>query len=413
MGEHVIDPSAEKAKDTVKTMEYKMRHLIDQIQYISKQQGFQRDREETFRQMSEETNGNVLWWAIIQTLILLTRNLGIWLWTVCVPAHRYIAANATKKIEAAPSRGTTWNMSHWMCCNSCFKSPGPDRQLAVTNCGHIICNVCFKKGKEGECLICKAKCQLSPLSDKSCSEVKALFSDINIIAAKYLSEISKVLQFQARHQRRLLTHYQQKSEKIKETVIKMQGEMQQMSKKITEQSAYISKLEVTLQHQSSRLAAQSYRDVRALANFKPVSSGVKIPYSSPVSLSHHLSTTSLIENMEVDSRGFSSKPEISGSVSRLCVISPPQDGRIDEMDQSEATKPPCTVPHRAASHSSVGSHSVRSATVSREFSSSLKEPMLSSSNSALYRRESPWESPIFKLAPAYKYPSTSSLGPPP
>uniref|UniRef100_A0AAR2KZR5 GOLD domain-containing protein n=1 Tax=Pygocentrus nattereri TaxID=42514 RepID=A0AAR2KZR5_PYGNA len=76
MGEHVIDPSAEKAKDTVKTMEYKIRHLIDQIRYISKQQDFQRDREETFRQMSEETNGNVLWWAIIQTLILLT--VGVW-----------------------------------------------------------------------------------------------------------------------------------------------------------------------------------------------------------------------------------------------------------------------------------------------------------------------------------------------
>ncbi|XP_036423760.1 probable E3 SUMO-protein ligase RNF212 [Colossoma macropomum] len=293
-------------------------------------------------------------------------------------------------------------MSSWICCNSCFKSPGPDRQLAVTNCGHIICNVCFQKGKEGECLICKAKCQLSPLSDKSSSEVKALFSDINIIAAKYLSEINKVFQFQARHQKRLLNHYQQKSEKMKETVIKMQEEMQQMSKKITEQNAYISKLEITLQHQSSRLASQSNRDVHASANFKPaLSSGVKIPYSSPVSLSHHLSTSSLTENMEVDSRGFSRKPEISGSVSRLCVISPPQDGRIG------------TVPHRAASQSSMGSHSVRSATVSREFSSSLKEPMLSSSNSALYRRESPWESPVFKLAPAYKYPSTSSLGPPP
>uniref|UniRef100_A0A4W4GE68 GOLD domain-containing protein n=1 Tax=Electrophorus electricus TaxID=8005 RepID=A0A4W4GE68_ELEEL len=72
MGEHVIDPSAVKVKDTVKTMEYTMKHLINQIQYISKQQDFQREREETFRQMSEETNGNVLWWAIMQTSILLT-----------------------------------------------------------------------------------------------------------------------------------------------------------------------------------------------------------------------------------------------------------------------------------------------------------------------------------------------------
>ncbi|XP_062856245.1 transmembrane emp24 domain-containing protein 11 [Trichomycterus rosablanca] len=76
IGEHTIDPSAVKAEDTVQTVEYRMRHLIDQMHYISKQQSFQREREETFRQMSEETNGNVLWWAIIQTFILLT--VGFW-----------------------------------------------------------------------------------------------------------------------------------------------------------------------------------------------------------------------------------------------------------------------------------------------------------------------------------------------
>ncbi|KAI4883261.1 hypothetical protein NFI96_015889 [Prochilodus magdalenae] len=339
VGEHVMDPSTERAKDTVKTMEFKIRHLIDQIQHINRQQNFQR------------------------------------------------------------------TMSHWICCNSCFKSPGPDGQLAVTSCGHIICNVCFLKGKEGECFICKAKCQLSPLSNKSSAEVKALFSDINTIATKYLSEINKVtisvvMQFQARHQKRLLTHCQQKAgnEKMKQTEIKMQQEMQQMSKKITEQSAYISKLEVALQHQSSRLGSQSNRDVLGAENSKPVT---KIPFSSPVSLPHHLSTTSLVENMDVDSRGFSRKPEISGSVPRICLISTPKDGRIG------------TVSHRATSQSSVVGHSVQSAAVRREFPSSFKEPMLSSSTSALYRREAPWESPVFKLAPAFKYLSKSSLGHPP
>uniref|UniRef100_A0A671K9W4 Transmembrane emp24 domain-containing protein 11-like n=1 Tax=Sinocyclocheilus anshuiensis TaxID=1608454 RepID=A0A671K9W4_9TELE len=76
MGEHTIDPNAAKAKDTMKAMEYNLQHLIDQMRYISRQQNFQRDREEKFRQMSEETNGNVLRWAIIQTSILLS--LGIW-----------------------------------------------------------------------------------------------------------------------------------------------------------------------------------------------------------------------------------------------------------------------------------------------------------------------------------------------
>ncbi|CDQ74749.1 unnamed protein product [Oncorhynchus mykiss] len=101
-------------------------------------------------------------------------------------------------------------MPYWICCNSCFNLPGPDCQLAVASCGHVICNVCFQKGKQGECMICKAKCQVTPLSDKSSAEVKALFSDINSVATKHFTEISKVLLFQARHQKRLLVHYQKR-----------------------------------------------------------------------------------------------------------------------------------------------------------------------------------------------------------
>ncbi|XP_053486592.1 probable E3 SUMO-protein ligase RNF212 [Ictalurus furcatus] len=326
-------------------------------------------------------------------------------------------------------------MSAWICCNSCFKSPGPDVHLALTNCGHIFCNICFRKGKEGECLICKAKCQLSLLSDKSSSEVRALFSDISTTAIKYLSEISKVLQFQARHQKRLLSHYQHKSEKMKETLIKMHQEMKQMSKKITEQKAYISKLEVALQQQSSRVGLQSNRDLHASGRFKPgysssptssAPSVTKIPYSSPVCLSRHASRTSLTENMDINSRAFSSKPSMPGSVSRLCLISPPQDGRIASCIYCRKRKKGAsngklsskssslgTIHHRTPSQSTMGSHSIQSADVSRVLSSSLKEPTLASSNNTLYRRATPWETPVFKTPPAYKYPSMSSLGPRP
>ncbi|XP_062856248.1 probable E3 SUMO-protein ligase RNF212 isoform X3 [Trichomycterus rosablanca] len=300
-------------------------------------------------------------------------------------------------------------MSDWICCNLCFKPPGRERQLALTNCGHIICSVCFQKGKEDECLICKAKCQLSPLSDKSSSEVKALFSDIGTTAVKRFTEISKVLQFQSRHQKRLLAYYQQKHVKMKEAVIKMQEEMQQMSKKITEQKAYITKLELVLQQQSSRLVSQSNRDLHASNSFKPghfsspsvsLPSVTKIPYSSPVSLSRHVSTTSL-ENMEIENRSFPGKPSMSGSVPRLCVISPPQDGRIG------------TVPYRIAGQNAMGSHLVRGTPVSRGLSSSLKEPALTSPSIAPYRREAAWETPVFKVPPTFRYPSMSSLGPPP
>ncbi|XP_043112744.1 probable E3 SUMO-protein ligase RNF212 [Puntigrus tetrazona] len=286
-------------------------------------------------------------------------------------------------------------MSHWICCNSCFVSPGPERQLAVTNCGHIICNVCFQRGKQGICIICKATCQISPLSDKSSSEVQELFSDISAAAVKYFSEISKVLQFQGRHQKRLLSHYQQKIERMKEDGLKMQQEMQKMSKKISEQNAYISKLEMTVQ--SSRLALQFNRDLQS-ASQRQASPVTKIPYSSPLSMSQSLSSASLDERIEINSRGHSRKPEV---LSRICLRSSQKDCRIG------------SVLHRASSQSSMGSHSAPfSATVSREFSSGLREPVMNPSPNVAYRRESAWETPVFKLPSAYKYGSMSSLGPP-
>uniref|UniRef100_A0A8C3XZG2 GOLD domain-containing protein n=1 Tax=Catharus ustulatus TaxID=91951 RepID=A0A8C3XZG2_CATUS len=38
--------------------------------------GSKLEREEKFRKTSEETNSNILWWAIVQTLILIS--VGIW-----------------------------------------------------------------------------------------------------------------------------------------------------------------------------------------------------------------------------------------------------------------------------------------------------------------------------------------------
>ena len=37
---------------------------------------FPQEREEKFRKTSEQTNSNILWWAVVQTLILVS--IGIW-----------------------------------------------------------------------------------------------------------------------------------------------------------------------------------------------------------------------------------------------------------------------------------------------------------------------------------------------
>uniref|UniRef100_A0AAQ5XSJ0 RING-type domain-containing protein n=1 Tax=Amphiprion ocellaris TaxID=80972 RepID=A0AAQ5XSJ0_AMPOC len=251
-------------------------------------------------------------------------------------------------------------MPSWVCCNSCFFPPGADRKVAVTSCGHIICSVCYQKGKQGKCLICSAQCQVSPLSDK-------------------------VIVFQARHQKRLLTHYQERNEKLEGILVKMKQEMQQMTKKLNEQSAYIAKLENSLQHQSAKASSvpQISHSSHSARGHKSV---LQIPYNSPISLSRHSSATNISENMEVDERSLFRKPN---SVPRLSFINP-QDGRMG------------SIPHRSSNQSTSTKHSARSATVSR-FQGAPLTPDMSLSQS------SGWKSPIFTLPSAFRH-SMSSLG---
>ncbi|XP_036407552.1 probable E3 SUMO-protein ligase RNF212 [Megalops cyprinoides] len=257
-------------------------------------------------------------------------------------------------------------MPNWICCNSCFHPPAADFRLAVTTCGHIVCQGCFQKGKEGGCLICKAQCQVSALSDKSSADVKALFSEVNILADKYFSEISKVLVFQMRHQRRLLSHYRQKNVKLEEYIKKMKEEMQLMNKKLEEQNAYIDKFDTALQQQRARTVLQSSQLAPSLYGSMTTPQLKQIPFASPMGRSQPSSSSSLVEQMEVDTQGLYKQPEISGSITRLSLLSPPLDGQMG------------TVPHRSVSQSSLLTHFTRSATVRRNMSwetPSFKPPL--------------------------------------
>ncbi|XP_009998529.1 PREDICTED: transmembrane emp24 domain-containing protein 11-like [Chaetura pelagica] len=76
VGEHFFDESAVQAKDKVNEVKLRLEHLIEQVYHVTKEQNYEREREEKFRKTSEETNSNILWWAIAQTLILIF--IGIW-----------------------------------------------------------------------------------------------------------------------------------------------------------------------------------------------------------------------------------------------------------------------------------------------------------------------------------------------
>merc|ERR1712187_228001 len=76
VGEHALDYAKIAPKKTLSELQLRVRQLLDQVEQITKEQNYQRYREERFRQTSESTNQRVLWWALAQTGILLV--MGAW-----------------------------------------------------------------------------------------------------------------------------------------------------------------------------------------------------------------------------------------------------------------------------------------------------------------------------------------------
>lgn len=76
VGEHAVDYGKIADKEHFTQLEIRMRQLLEQVEQITKEQNYQRYREERFRQTSESTNQRVLWWSVAQTCILLLT--GFW-----------------------------------------------------------------------------------------------------------------------------------------------------------------------------------------------------------------------------------------------------------------------------------------------------------------------------------------------
>ena len=56
MGEHTNDYAQIAAKDKLTELQLRVRQLLDQVEQITKEQNYQRYREERFRATSESTN---------------------------------------------------------------------------------------------------------------------------------------------------------------------------------------------------------------------------------------------------------------------------------------------------------------------------------------------------------------------
>ncbi|KAM3612960.1 uncharacterized protein V6R79_017972 [Siganus canaliculatus] len=171
----------------------------------------------------------------------------------------------------------------------------------------------------------------------------------------------------------------------------MKQEMQHMTKKLNEQSAYITKLENSLQHQSAKVSSVSQMSHSSFTSHghKPV---LQIPYnSSLMPLSRHSSVTNITDDMEVDERSLCRKPN---TVPRLSLISPPHAGQMG------------TISHKLANPNPLANHTARSATVSR-----IQVPTLTPD--LTFSQTRGWSSPIFKPPSSFRHSMSSLVFPPP
>ncbi|VEL27414.1 unnamed protein product [Protopolystoma xenopodis] len=76
VGDHAQNYAEIASREKLSDLQLRVRQLLDQVEMISKDQSFQRVREEYFRDLSESTNRRVTWWSIAQFILLVI--IGIW-----------------------------------------------------------------------------------------------------------------------------------------------------------------------------------------------------------------------------------------------------------------------------------------------------------------------------------------------
>ena len=75
-GELAFEYVALAYKEKLTELQLRVRQLLNQVEQITKEQRYQRFREEWFRYTSESTRSRVLWWSVSQTIVLVL--IGFW-----------------------------------------------------------------------------------------------------------------------------------------------------------------------------------------------------------------------------------------------------------------------------------------------------------------------------------------------
>nr|KAF6388654.1 ring finger protein 212 [Myotis myotis] len=242
-------------------------------------------------------------------------------------------------------------MAGWVFCNGCFQPPGRASHFSLTSCGHVYCDGCLSRGKEGECLICKVPCRAVFLSKHTDPGVQALFMGIDGLCRKYSKETSQISEFQEKHRKRLLAFYREKIARLEEALRKAMLRVEQLQSMRPSQPTAFSALRSPVSTPSAEpcgqllrppgSSASSERFPRSDAQHRPqeltpqqlllIARAWGLAHPSPVPVAWRL--VEEVEPMEVDlTPSPLRRPEPAGPT-RVSLISPPQDGRMGSVSR--------------------------------------------------------------------------------
>uniref|UniRef100_A0A7S4DEC2 GOLD domain-containing protein n=1 Tax=Lotharella globosa TaxID=91324 RepID=A0A7S4DEC2_9EUKA len=71
IGEHAANYDDMAKSEHLSAIELEVRKLVDIVRDIRSQQQYLREREVSFRDISDSTNSSVMWWSFLQTIVLI------------------------------------------------------------------------------------------------------------------------------------------------------------------------------------------------------------------------------------------------------------------------------------------------------------------------------------------------------
>ncbi|XP_025146275.3 probable E3 SUMO-protein ligase RNF212 isoform X7 [Bubalus kerabau] len=211
-------------------------------------------------------------------------------------------------------------MASWVFCNRCFQPPQATSCFSLTNCGHVYCDACLRKGKRDECLICKVACRTVLLSKHTDPNIQALFMGVDSLCMKYAKETSQISEFQEKHRRRLLAFYGEKISQLEESLRKSTLRVEQLQRVRSSQQTAFSTGNTTASTPSAKPSGPPV--------FQPRGSSAS-ERSAPSAPAPSAGTGHRVESMEADLMPSPRrKPEVATGPPRISLLSPPRDGRM-------------------------------------------------------------------------------------